>query len=452
MGVNSLLDMTARSLAVYQKALAVTSNNISNANSTSYTRQRVLLGPEASENFGSLSIGMGVKIVDIQRLKNQALDNQIVKYNSSQSFSEKQSTVISQVESLYSEPSELGISNLLSSFLNSWEELTLNPTSAALRTSVVQNAQNLSVKGQSVYEGLEEMRTDLGKEADNTVKDVNNYITQLSTLNKQIYESTIVGNSANDLLDTRDKYIEDLSKLVNINVIMDSDNVANISIGGVYAVGRLSKIEFAAVQENGKLQIKTADGNTALNLSGGELYSLQKSYNTDIKSYQTQLDSVLNSVYDEVNNLHTTGYTTTDPPETGIKFFESYQNGILVLNNDIVDDVNKIAVSADGSDGNNEIASKIASLKTKKLANGLTMSDNYSNLVSSIGYEKVLQDQNAESFDLVLSQLQEQKSNYSGVSLDEEMVDVLKFQRSYDASAKLIRIADELLNTLLNMV
>jgi flagellar hook-associated protein 1 FlgK len=73
-------------------------------------------------------------------------------------------------------------------------------------------------------------------------------------------------------------------------------------------------------------------------------------------------------------------------------------------------------------------------------------------LVSSIAYEKVLQDQNSESFDLVVSQLQEQKSNYSGVSLDEEMTDVIKFQRSYEASAKLINIADEMLQTLLNMV
>ncbi len=452
MAVNSLLNMTAKSLAVYQKALAVTSNNITNANNTSYSRQRVVLGEAPPDSYGKFTIGNGVQIEDIQRLKNQALDNQILKSNSSKSFSEKQSTVVSQVESLFSEPSDLGLSNLTDSFLNSWEELTVNPTSAALRTNVVQNAQKLSVKGQSIYEGLDEMRSDIGKESANTIIDVNNYLTQISTLNKQIYESSIVGNSANDLLDKRDAFLEDLSKLVNINVTMDSDNVANVSIGGVYAAGRLSKIEFKTVEENGKLLIKTADGNTSVSLNGGELYSLQKSYNTDIKDYKTQLDGVLKSIYDEVNNLHTKGYTTTDPPETGLKFFENYENGNLVVNSEIVDDVNKIAVSSDGSNGNNDVASKIASLKTKKLSNGLTISDNYSNLVSSIGYEKVLQDQNAESFDLVLSQLEEQKSNYSGVSLDEEMVDVLKFQRSYDATAKLIQISDELLNTLINMV
>lgn len=351
-----------------------------------------------------------------------------------------------------SEPSDLGLSNLLNGFLNSFEELSLNPTSVPLRTSVIQNAQKLSVKGRSVYEGFETQKLDLGKEAVDTVTNINNFIAQINTLNKQIYEASILGNQANDLLDNRDKALEELSKLTDVTVITDENNVANVSIGGVYVVGRLNKIELKAVQENGKLLIKTADGAANISVQSGELAAMQKSYNQTLKSYQTQLDNVLRNVFDQVNLLHSQGYTTTKPPETNIKFFSDYENGYLEINSEILSDVNKIAVSADGTDGNNSIAKSIASLKTKKLSDGLTISDSYSNLVSSIAYEKVLQDQNSESFDLVVSQLQEQKSNYSGVSLDEEMTDVLKFQRSYESSAKLINIADQMLQTLLNMV
>lgn len=452
MAVNSLLDMTARSLAVYQKALAVTSNNIANANNEDYTRQRVILSAESPQAFGNLQIGIGVKIEAIQRMKNQTLDNQIIKSQSNLSFAEKQSTVISQVESLFSEPSELGLSNLLNSFFNSFEELSANSTSVPLRTNVIQSAQNLAVKAQSIYEGLDEMKLDIAKETDNTVTEVNNYLTQINTLNKQIYESSIMGNSANDLLDKRDGALQDLSKLVNISVVTDDSNVANVSIGGVYAVGRLSKIELESVQENGKLQLKTSDGTTTLSVNGGELYSLQKSFNQDIKSYQSQLDTVLGNLYNEVNALHSKGYSLTDPPETGIKFFSSYESGRLEINDELLKDVNLIAASSDGTTGDNGIAKNIAAIQSKKMTGGLTISDSYSNLVSAIGYEKVLQDQNAESFDLVVTQLQEQKSNYSGVSLDEEMTDILKFQRSYDASAKIISIADEMLQTLINMV
>ncbi len=452
MAINSLFDITSKSLSVYQKALSVTSNNIANANNPNYVRQRVVLGPEKPDYYSNLTIGKGVKLEYIQRLKNQALDNQIIRYNSLQKQAEKQSTIISQTESLLSEPSDLGLSNLLNGFLNSFEELSLNPTSVPLRTSVIQNAQKLSVKGRSVYEGFETQKLDLGKEAVDTVTNINNYIAQINTLNKQIYEASILGNQANDLLDNRDKALEELSKLTDVTVITDENNVANVSIGGVYVVGRLNKIELKAVQENGKLLIKTADGAANISVQSGELAAMQKSYNQTLKSYQTQLDNVLRNVFDQVNLLHSQGYTTTKPPETNIKFFSDYENGYLEINSEILSDVNKIAVSADGTDGNNSIAKSIASLKTKKLSDGLTISDSYSNLVSSIAYEKVLQDQNSESFDLVVSQLQEQKSNYSGVSLDEEMTDVLKFQRSYEASAKLINIADEMLQTLLNMV
>lgn len=452
MAINSLFDMTARSLSVYQKALAVTSNNIANANDPNYIRQRVVLGPEKPDYYSSLTIGKGVKIEYIQRLKNQALDNQIVRYNSLQSQAQKQSNIISQTESLLSEPSDLGLSGLLTGFLNSFEELSVNPVSVPLRTSVIKSAQKLSVKAKSIYEGIETQKLDLGKEAVDAVSKINNYLTQINTLNKQIYEASIVGNQANDLLDTRDKAIEELSKLTDVNVITDEFNVANISISGVYAVGRLSKIELKAVQENGKLVIKTADNATNITIQSGELAAMQDSYNNKLRSYQTQLDTVLRNIYEQVNNLHTQGYTITNPPQTNVQFFSNYENGYLQINSEILNDVNKIAISSNGTDGNNEIAKQIAALKTTKLSDGLSISDKYSNLVSSIAYEKVLQDQNAESFDLVVSQLQEQKSNYSGVSLDEEMTDVLKFQRSYEASAKLISIADEMLKTILNMV
>lgn len=452
MAVNTLLDMTSKSLAVYQKALAVTSNNIANANNEDYTRQRVVLSAATPQGFGNLQIGMGVKLETIQRMKNQTLDNQIIKSQSSLSFSEKQSKIISQVESLFSEPSDLGISNLLNTFYNSFEKLSASPTSVPLRTNVVQSAQNLATKAQSIYEGLDEMKLDLAKESENTVTEINNYLTQISTLNKQVYESSIMGNSSNDLLDKRDRALEDLSKLVNISVVNDEYNVANVSIGGVYAVGRLSKIELESVHDNGKLQLKTLDGTTTLSISGGELYSTYKSFNQDIKSYQSQLDSVLGNLYNEVNALHSTGYSLTDPPETGINFFSDYENGHLEINKEILSDVNLIAASSDGTTGDNEIAKAIANIQSKKMSNGLTISDSYSNLVSGIGYEKVLQDQNSESFDLVISQLKEQKSNYSGVSLDEELTDVLKFQKSYNATAKIISIADEMLQTLINMV
>jgi flagellar hook-associated protein 1 FlgK len=122
------------------------------------------------------------------------------------------------------------------------------------------------------------------------------------------------------------------------------------------------------------------------------------------------------------------------------------------MNDKIVKDVNKIAISSDGTTGNGTIATKIAALKDAKLLNDKSIMENYTNFISSIGSDSVLAQQNADANKLVLTQLENQRSATSGVSLDEEMTNVIRFQRSYDASAKLIKVADEMLQTLMNMV
>ncbi|MEJ2616712.1 MAG: flagellar basal body rod C-terminal domain-containing protein, partial [Ignavibacteriaceae bacterium] len=171
-----------------------------------------------------------------------------------------------------------------------------------------------------------------------------------------------------------------------------------------------------------------------------------------IPQYQDNLNNVMNTLVESVNNVHSKGYTNTGSPETGINFFDSYQNGVLKINDRILSNNNYIAASSDGTSGNGDIAVSIAGLSSQALINGSTISDSYSNLVSSIGNDKNTSDQQANSGQLILQQLQDQKNSYSGVSIDEEMTNVITFQRSYDASAKLITVADQMLQTVLNLV
>jgi flagellar hook-associated protein 1 FlgK len=205
-------------------------------------------------------------------------------------------------------------------------------------------------------------------------------------------------------------------------------------------------------ETGGKIKITTEDGAASLALNGGELFALSKAYNTQIPSYQNELDLVAKAIYEQVNTLHSSGYSNTEPPATGVNFFSSYDSGVLKLNSEIVDNVNLISISEDGTSGNNSIALQISKLQDEKLIDGITISEKYSNFVSGLGNDKRVQEQNLESYELVLNQLELQKAEYSGVSVDEEMVNVLKFQRSYDASARLIKVADEILQTLLSMV
>ncbi len=455
MSIGKLFDISRRSLATYQRALMVTSHNIANANNPNYSRQIVTLGTETPDFRANFVFGSGVKIENIVRVKNQLTDTQIINYNQDFAYSQRQSMALGQIETLFSEPSDLGLSNLIDQFFNSWDELAVNPTSDPLRTNVIQTAQKMSSKFQNIYEGLSLIKKDLKSEADSLVKSVNNLTSEIQVLNKKIYENTMVGNSANDLLDKRDAAIKELSGLVNVNVSYDSNNVANISIGGVFAVDAVQQIDFQLKEENGKLQILTEDGNAKAAINGGELFAVTDSYSNKIPGYQKELDNVANAIFSNINDIHSSGYSLNDSvsdPAPGRKFFESYSFGVFKINSEILDDPQNIAVSADGSDGNNEIALKLAELRSSKVLGDNTISEGYSNFVSGVGHEKQLSDKNGESFALVLNQLEQQKASYSGVSIDEEMSNVLMYQRSYDAAAKLIRVADEMLETLITMV
>lgn len=464
MGISRVFDIASRSLGVYQRALDATSHNIANASNPDFTRTKVLLSTERPEPIAGGEWGTGVKIQDILRVRMSLLDSQTRLYNSKYADANKRSLVLSQVETFLSEPSDQGLSKLINSFFSSWDELASTPNSIPLRNNVTQSAQKLTTKIQSVYEGLNQTKNDLRLELSDKVSELNNNLKEIQSLNRQIFEARTSGQSVNDLLDKRDKTIDDLSKQANLSISFDDKGNANISIGGVFAVDGFTSTEFKPLVQDGQLQLTTQDGSAKAMLNGGEIYAITDMYSNTVNSYQSKLDTIATKIMTSVNELHRQGYdlnansTTTTP--NGEDFFVSYGSGVLKINPKIAGDPDaniaadpgKIAVSAKNQSGNGDIAIKIAQLSGSKMLNGQSIGEFYSSLVSSIGTEKQLNDQNSDSNQLVLDQLGVQKSSFSGVSVDEEMTNIIRYQRSYDASAKIIKIADEMLQTLINMV
>lgn len=446
MGLGKILDISKNSLAVYRKALDVTSNNISNASNADYSRQTVQFATEKSDGVS----GMGVKILDVARIRSELIDRQIRSYNSKYSEADTRSSVLSQVESLVQEPSDSSLNSFLNKFYNSWQQLSVNPSSTAMRLNVVQSASNLVSKFQGLYEGITEVKEDLAKDIQGKVDTLNYNLEQIQTLNQKIFEAKTTSQDASDLQDQRDKLIDEVSKIASINVSASNTGDLSITVGGVYAADRFMHSEFEVYSNNGELSIKAKGSDIQAQLTGGEIYAVSDLYSNTLTGYLNSLDSMANSIVENVNSIHNQG--TNLQGETGVDFFSYYKDGVIQVNDKILKDVNKIAVSSDGTSGNGEIATKIASLKDAKLLNGKSIMENYTNFVSSIGSDSVLAQQNSEANNLVLTQLQNQRSSNSGVSIDEEMTNVIRFQRSYDASAKLIKVADEMLQTLMNMV
>lgn len=452
MAISRIYDIARQSLSVYQSALTVTSHNVSNANNPAFSRQRVLLASEPPAKVNSFTMGAGVKIADIVRVRDQMIDTQLRKFSQSQSMFDKQNQIYSKLEVLLSEPSDLGLSSLITSFFNSWGELSTNPTSVQLRNNIVNSGRQLTNRFNELYQGYNKIKTELKNEAVQITKEINFYVEQINTLNRQIFEAQSRGVTSNDLMDQRDNVITELSKLVNLTVYQDENGSANVSIGGLLAVDQYHNIDFQVVEDNGKLFLKDGSGNTTLSINEGELGAILKSHSQDIPSFLSSLDSIAQSIVSNVNEIHKTGYTYTNPPHRGLNFFSEYEKGAFAIDAGILNDVRMIAASGDGTDGSNAIAMSIAGLKDHKTISGLTYLEKYSSFISDMASYKNMLEKSSESYKLVLDELEYQKASYSSVSIDEEMMDILKYQKSYDASAKLIKIADQLIETLLSIV
>ncbi len=452
MGINSVFNIAKSSLFAHQQALAVTAANLANANNPAYSRQTVLFGTLSPNHRSTFSFGTGIAVEDVLRIRNGFTDVQIRSNNHSYYDAEKRSAVLQKVERLFSEPSEYGLSNLMTQFFNSWDELALEPQSSALRTNVVQSAQLLSDKIENIHSGITQTKSDARAEAIDATKSINTILEQLNTVNKQIFKASAIGSSSNDLIDKRDSILEELSQYVNINVTIDEYNVANVSIGGVFAVDGYHFKQFKIEQNGDRLQLVTDDGAAKSSLTGGSLNGLMDMFNYELTEQLNTLDELALTIMENVNAIHSQGYTITDPAITGLDFFTDYESGKLEINEDILDDPYYLAISDDGASGNNGIALQLAELKNSELLKGKTLAENYSEFISDIANEIRLQVQKTESSAIAMTQLEQTKLEYSGVSTDEEMMNVIKYQRSYDAAAKLISVADELMQTILTLV
>jgi flagellar hook-associated protein 1 len=463
MSIGRVFNTAVGTMQAYQKAIDTASNNISNSGNTDYTRERVVFGTVTAEN----GIGAGIKVQDVQRVRNELTDAQIRKYQSQYSEADTKASYLSQIETLVSEPSDNGLSTYIAAFFNSWDELTTDATSLSSRSNIIKAAQELSDRIKETYDGLGNMEITVRDEASTTVDQINNYLKDISSLNQKIYESEVRGNEANDLKDQRDKALDSLSKLVNINVQMNDKGAAIVSVGGIQGADAIGYNEFELVNVDGKLKLATKeDNNITAVVNGGVLSADFDLYSNKIPDYLSKLESFATTFANKVNEIHKTGYTLAgdSSSSTNINFFGKlddsgnwvvFDGGELVISDDILNDTSNIAASdASNNDGNSNIANQIARLGDSKISelNNQTFLQNYNSILSKIGTDKTSSDNNAESSNTILTTLKNQKSSESGVSLDEEEANILVYQRAYQASAKLISIADELLQTLLSMV
>lgn len=463
MGIGRIFDISVRTMATYQRALDVTSQNISNAGNADYTRQKVVFGTEQTQ----AGMGMGVKIQDVVRVKNDLIENQIRQFKSSYSDANKRSELLQQIETILAEPTDYGLSSYFNDFFNSWDQLTTNPTSIQFRSQIIEKAQRLSERFKDVYDSIDSIHYLLQRDAVDKVNQLNSYLKEIYDLNRKIYENEAVGIKASELMDRRDALLLKVSELANISVQHNEFGTVSVSVGGIQGADKNVYTEFEVRFEGTKMKIvPKTDPSTSIVLNSGELYAITDLYSNKIPKYKSDLENLANTFIQKVNELHLQGYTLVQNGNsyTNIPFFgtwssgvveDAFVNGKIQINPDILNNPGNIAASSvAGNDGNGDIANSIARLADQKFAElgDKTILETYSSFLNDFGLEKVTSDSRIETSEMVLQQLELQKGSYSGVSIDEEMTNVIRFQRVYEAAARLIRASDEMLKTVIEMV
>jgi flagellar hook-associated protein 1 FlgK len=454
-----LMNIGQSALLTQQKAIDITSNNIANVNTPGYSRQRLVIQQGSPIRVDSLTMSTGVTAdPGIQRFYDQFLTSQLENENESLGRWDAQKEALGKAELMFDEAGGTGLSNAMSEYWSAWQDLSNNPSGVAERSTVVSAGQYLSSVFNQTYNNVSKLQQDIDTHVDGVVDQINGIAQQIATLNQKVVQVETDGHNANDFRDQRDQLVFDLSKLININSYEDGDGYLSVDVGnGKPLVQGTATWDLLSADNGGVQDVfwKGSDGTNVditANITGGELKGWISSRDDHLDDYLTQLDTLANTLRTSVNGAHNAGFDLNGT--NGLDFFTGSGAADLGVNAAIVADTDLIAAAGlgEGLPGGNGAAITLANLQNSAVMPGSSTFDDYYNaLVGQVGAD--VQDANFNSThqQSMVQGLENYRQQVSGVSLDEEMVNLIKFQHAYDAAARLITTADEMMDTIMAM-
>lgn len=458
MSINGIFNIGRNALNVNQTALQVTGNNIANVNTPGYSRQSLVIETTTPFMTGAGPIGTGVRAEQISRVYDRFLSFQVSGERENYGRLSEEKDSMSQVEGIFNEVSGSGIKDNLSKFFNSLKDLSNNAGGYAERSQVLSNADALSYTIRTKAEGLNTLRSSADSGIISKIGEINNITTQVVDLNQKIAAQELNGSNANDLRDKRDLVMSKLSDLINYRSIEDSMGRVSIFVGkGSPLVEGINSFKLSGVLNSSNLtDIKIDNGsglsNITADISGGGLKGLLNIRDVDIPGVQNRLNSFAANLVNEFNTQHSAGYGLDG--STGLNFFSFTPGNEAATISVAITNPNQIAAAAaTPGPADNRNALLLAGIEDKALPTlgNATLDSYYTSIVTDVGSRS---QQASKSFDyqkFTKDQLETRISSVSGVNLDEEAANLIKFQKSYQASAKLITTADEMMQTILDL-
>ncbi|MGC8887724.1 MAG: flagellar hook-associated protein FlgK [Verrucomicrobiia bacterium] len=469
-GLFSILNMGSQSLQAHQLGIEVSGHNLANVNNPAYARQRVVLQTATAQQTSAGQLGSGVQAIAIEQVRESIYDRQYESETSITSYLQSQQKSLGMLQSYLNERVDRqssttsdssstlasgGIAAAMQNLFDSFSKLSLNPSSLSDRTVLLQNARMLASRFNQLSSDLNNLTSFLNDSISSDVNKANSLLQDIVKLNKEISQQEFGSDArANDLRDLRQQKLEELAGIFKIDVSEEPDGGVNVSVNGNLIISGLNQIDSfeTSTDANGNVVVVLKNSANQIQSGGGSVQGAIDLRDQIIAAVKTSINNLAAQLIKEVNSIHSGGYSLNGT--NGQDFFTGTDAATIRVNDALIQNPALIQLNDSANSSNsNQVVNELAQLATKKIValNNSTFSEAYRQVVENVGAEVSRVNQRLDDQNTIKNLILQKRNSVSGVSIDEEMTELMKYQRAFEASAKLISIVDDLLDSVLSM-
>lgn len=466
-GLSTGIQIALNAVLTHSQAIEIIEHNVANANTPGYRRQAAVVssalaypayGIGLDHTIGAGQQGSGILMERIQRFTSDYLD---ARYRSAGSEASDWSTrqdMLLRLEAVMAETSEAGLIPSLDQFWSAWQRLAADPTNLSLRTNLLSDANSLVTAIRSRRTEMTQMRVDSNQLLKNQVDEINNLASQIARINGEISHVQAVNEQPNDMLDQRDRLLDRLSEIAGAVSFVQPNGEVVVNINGHVLVAGRGTVQLNAevdpMSPDRLYQVTWADGQK-MSPAAGEMKGLLTARDQTIVSQINGLDQFAAALIAQVNTLHSDANGRDLNGNVGGAFFSGSNAGDIAVNASLTEE----AIVAGGADAggtlyDNFIADRIANLKTTRVPIGgssnQTLNEFYNFEITRLATDTAKSVEYSKHKSLLYVSLNEQRESLVGVSLDEEAANLAKYQKAYQAAARVMNAYDELLDRVIN--
>jgi flagellar hook-associated protein 1 FlgK len=461
------MEMARNAMQTARQGAEIAGHNLANAANPIYARQRIKISASVAIPTDKGPQGSGSEVARIEQIRDYAIDKAIVSEKSVTKYLEAKQRQLRRAEASLGQTLDrqsidagesygsYGVAEGLTGLFSSFQSLSANTTSTAERQTVIFNAQKLADKMNIVDRRLSDLQSSINKEEDYEIDNVNATIESVALLAAAVGNTEIVDGAANEIRDAMQASLENLSELVNITTTTNEDGKLSLFVDGYEMITDNAMTGSVKLYTDSNGMNFIADGRTGdvLTLQTGSVKALIDVRDGAIKDLRDQLNTLASNLITEVNALHQTGYNLSSVQDGSLTFFTGTNASDIGVNGTITSDPRLLQAAGTNEVGDNAVIRSIANLEATDIAglSNMTFSEHYGNTISRFGQEMALTDTKLIDQLAVQGMLEKQRDSVQGVSIDEEVANLIIYQRAFQASARLITTMDTLMNDVLNM-